>query len=297
MARLSLPRRADLHVHSTASDGEFTPSQVVAYARQADLCAVALTDHDTLAGYAEACETAKSLSHPGIEVVPAVEITTSFHSREFHLLGYFVDPEHDELHHTLVRLCNRRRERFHDYLVKLRDAGHDIPADRAELLVNRTASLGRRHVAELLLACGLVKTRNEAFHRFLGPLRGTVVPKELLPIAEAIALVRAAGGVTSLAHPPPDLSDEQFAELASFGLDAIESEYAWKRSSPRTHLRGVANHLGLHISGGSDCHGPFPVARRIGTYSVSADALEKLRARCDRSGSAPRSSAVVTAGC
>src|SRR3954470_16148199 len=97
LAVLNGPRRADLHVHTTASDGEYTPSQVVALARQAGLCAVAITDHDTLAGYAEAREAASGFKHPELEVVPAVEITTEFSGREFHLLGYFVQPDHPEL--------------------------------------------------------------------------------------------------------------------------------------------------------------------------------------------------------
>src|SRR5262245_47817304 len=117
LARLSLPRRADLHVHTTASDGEYTPSQVVALARQAGLCAVAITDHDTLAAVNEAMAAARDFTHPAIEVVPAVEITTTFERRELHLLGYFVRPDHPELLSPLRRLCDRRRERFPDYVV------------------------------------------------------------------------------------------------------------------------------------------------------------------------------------
>jgi predicted metal-dependent phosphoesterase TrpH len=284
MAKLALPSRADLHVHTTASDGEYTPSQVVALARQAGLCAVAITDHDTLAGIAEACEAAN-----GLEVVPAVEITTEMGGREFHLLGYFVQPDHPELTATMHRLCERRRERFHDYIAKLSERGLAIPSDRAALVEAATVSLGRRHVAGLLISCRLAKTRNEAFHRMLSPLRGLVRPKELLPIGEAIELVHAAGGVASLAHPPPDFSEEQFRELATLGLDAIESEYAWGRSSPRTRLRELASRLGLLTTGGSDCHGPDPAVRQIGTYSVSADEVERLRERCRITSTAGRS--------
>ncbi|MBY0514144.1 MAG: PHP domain-containing protein, partial [Gemmataceae bacterium] len=206
-ARLARPRRADLHVHTTASDGEYTPSQVVALARQAGLCAVAVTDHDTLAAVPAAAAAAAAFSHPPVEVVSGVEITTELDGRELHLLGYFVRSDDPELTAALARVCAQRRERFREYVARLGERGSVIPPDRAALVERSTASPGRRHVAGLLIACGLAKTRNEAFHRFLGPLRGLVAPKLMLPVGEAIELVHAAGGVASLAHPPPDFAD------------------------------------------------------------------------------------------
>jgi predicted metal-dependent phosphoesterase TrpH len=278
MARLAQPRWADLHVHTTASDGAYTSSQVVALARQAGLCAVAVTDHDTLAGVASAVACAQDGPGPAVEVVPGVEITTSFDGREFHLLGYFVRPDDPALTSALNRLCERRRDRFCDYIAKLAEKGYKIPGDRACLAAEGSVSLGRRHVAGLLLDCGFARTQNEAFHRFIGPLRDAVIAKEMLPIADAIGLVHDAGGVASLAHPPPDLTDDAFARLQACGLDALEAEYAWRRSSPGNRLREVAARLGLAITGGSDCHGPDPACRRIGTYAITAEALEKLRA-------------------
>jgi len=290
VARLAKPRRADLHVHTTASDGEYTPSQVVALAKQAGLCAVAVTDHDTLAAVAEAVATARTLSGPVIEVIPGVEITTEFDGRELHLLGYFVRTDHAELCTTLARLCARRRDRFRDYIARLAANGHAIPPDRARLVEEATASPGRRHVAKLLLDCGFARTRDEAFHRFLGPLRGTVMAKELIPIGDAIALAHAAGGVASLAHPPPTLTDDQFDRLAALGLDAVEAEYAWRRSSPGNRLRRTAARLSLATTGGSDCHGPDPAHRRIGTYAVTGDDLERLRERCGVGSTGPLAS-------
>lgn len=272
--------RADLHVHTTASDGDYTPSQVAALAKQAGLSAVAITDHDTTAGVAEAVEAAAGL--PGlirVEVVPGVEITTDFAGREFHLLAYFVGATHPELAAALSRLCDRRRDRFRDYLAKLADAGTPIPAVRAAPVEARTASLGRRHVAGLLVACGFARSRNEAFGRFLAPLKGSILPKEKLPIESAIALVHAAGGVASLAHPPADLTDEELDRLAAFRLDGLECEYAWGRSGPAGRLRRAAARLGLAVTGGSDCHGPEPAHRRVGSYGLTAAGLEELRGR------------------
>ncbi len=277
--RLANPARADLHVHTTASDGEYTPSQVAALAREAGLTAVAVTDHDTLAGVAEAREAATGSGGKPLDVVSGVEISTDLDGRELHLLGYFVRPDHADLAEALRRVCDRRRERFYDYVAKLAANGTVIPADRAELLAARTPSLGRRHVAGLLVACGYTGNVNGAFYRFLHPLRAAVVPKITLPIEEAIRLVRAAGGASSLAHPP-DLTDEQFARLRDAGLDAIESEYPFGRSSPGGRLRAVAARFGFVRTGGSDCHGPNPAHRRIGSTAVAVEHLDELRRRC-----------------
>jgi predicted metal-dependent phosphoesterase TrpH len=249
-------------------------------AREARLCAVAVTDHDTLAAVAPAAAAAGELPEPSVEVIPAVEITTSFEGRELHLLGFFVRIDHAELNAALDRLCVARRERFRDYLAELGARGFPIPQDRARLVEEGSASLGRRHVAGLLAACGHARTLNEAFHRLLGPLRGAVMPKEPLAMYRAIGLVHAAGGVASLAHPPAELTDEQFGRLHEMGLDAVEAEYAWRRSSPAIRLRQIAKQYNLAMTGGSDCHGPDPAHRRIGSYGIAADELNRLRERC-----------------
>jgi predicted metal-dependent phosphoesterase TrpH len=273
LAQLAAPLRADLHVHSTASDGEYTPSQVVARARLAGLCAVALTDHDTLAGVAEA----QSAAGTAIELVPGVEISTAFAGRELHLLGYFVHP--DPLDAVLAPVRASRRARFHDFVALLCERGLGLPDDRARLVEGATTSPGRRHVAELLVACGHARTRTEAFHKFVGPMSGRVRPKALVPVEEAIHLVHATGGVASLAHPPADLADDQFAALCAAGLDAVEVVYPWGRNAPTVRLREMAAQFGLAVSGGSDCHGPEPAHRRIGTHAINSDEFAALRER------------------
>lgn len=273
VASLGAPSRADLHVHTTASDGEYTPSQVVALARQAKLAAVAITDHDTLAGLPEAAAQADGT----LEVIPGVEITAEYAGREVHLLGYFVRLSAPALTEALERICESRRARFRDYIEKLAERGTAIPADRAMLLENATPSLGRRHVARLLIACGFASNTDDAFRRHLAPLRGRILPKERLPLADAIGLVREAGGATSLAHPPPEFDESDFLLMKEMGLSAIEAEYAWRRSAPANRLRDIAARLGLCVTGGSDCHGPHPVHRRIGSVTVRAEQLLELR--------------------
>ncbi|VTU01903.1 php domain protein : Uncharacterized protein OS=Chlorobium tepidum (strain ATCC 49652 / DSM 12025 / TLS) GN=CT0328 PE=4 SV=1: PHP [Gemmataceae bacterium] len=274
LAALARPQRADLHTHTTASDGEFTPSQVAAHARQAGVAAVAVTDHDTLAGVAEAQAAA-----PELDVIAGVEISTSFNGREFHLLGYFVRTDHAELNAALARVCERRRDRFREFVECIRGGGRNIPADRVALVEQASESLGRRHVAQLLVACGAARHRTEAFQRFVGPVRNEVGPKVLLPVEEAIHLVHAAGGVASLAHPPADLDDDTFRTLAGYGLDALEAEYPWGRNSRTNALREAASRYGFAVSGGSDCHGPDPQHRMVGTHGISVEELAALRAR------------------
>lgn len=273
LAQLAAPARADLHTHTVASDGDYTPSQLVALARQARLAAVAVTDHDTLAGVAEAQHAAAG----AIEVVSGVEISTSFAGREFHLLGYFVRLDHPELNAALARVRDGRRERFRALVTLLQDRGLHIPADRARLIEGASDSLGRRHVADLVIALGSARTRHEALQRFVHPVLKQAPAKVLVPIEEAITLVRTAGGVASLAHPPEDLADDQIATLKGYGLGALEAVYPWARSAPEIRLRALAAAHGLAVTGGSDCHGSMPAHRRVGSCAVTVNELATLR--------------------
>ncbi|MBA4188069.1 MAG: hypothetical protein C0467_08620 [Planctomycetaceae bacterium] len=275
LAALARPRRADLHLHTTKSDGEFSPTEVAAFAQQAGLAAIAVTDHDTLA----AVDAVRSEVAEKLEVIAGVEISAAFMDREVHLLGYFMRTDHAELNAALARVCDRRRDRFQDYVAKLADRGHRIPAESVKQIEEATPSLGRRHIATLLVECRITHSRTEAFHRFLGPLRGEVMPKVLVPVEEAIHLVHAAGGVASLAHPSAELDDDAFRTLAGYGLDAIEVEYPWGRNSRTAALRDVARRFGFAVSGGSDCHGPDPSHRRIGSHGINPEELEALRGR------------------
>jgi predicted metal-dependent phosphoesterase TrpH len=272
------PRRADLHVHTTRSDGSFTPSQVVVLAKDAVLAAVAITDHDTLAGVAEAVETAATLRGWFVpEVVPGVEITAEFEGREVHLLGLFVDPANAALDAALAAVRASRRERFRDFVRQLAAAGHVIPEHLVAAREAVAPSLGRRHVAELLVAAKRAKNRHEAFGRLVAPLGGAVTPKVRVPAEEAIHLVHAAGGVASLAHPSTDYGEDEFRRLKGLGLDAIEAEYPWGRNSATARLRELAGRLGLAVTGGSDCHGPDPVHRRVGSCGLGEEEFRLLR--------------------
>jgi predicted metal-dependent phosphoesterase TrpH len=263
--------RVDLHVHTTHSDGSYTPAQVVDLARRAGLAALAITDHDTLGGVPETRTTAVGSS---VELVAGVEITAEYRQRELHLLGYFVALDCTPLNDALDDIRRHRVERFQEMIERLRGRGVSLDGDQ-QRVPGTPEALGRRHLAELLVRARRVATVREAFQRYLGDRGGVAVPKKRLPVAEAIALVRQAGGVAAWAHPPYDGTQEQLAELAEVGLGAVEAEYPDLRRSRTLELREWAKCLGLAISGGSDCHGPG--RRGVGSCTISAAEFARLR--------------------
>jgi predicted metal-dependent phosphoesterase TrpH len=269
LARGPKAGRADLHTHSTASDGTYTPAQIVELARRAGLAAVALTDHDTLAGLPEARAAAAGT---GLEVIAGVEITCEFRQRELHLLAFFVDPEEPALASALASLRNSRVERFGAMVERLRACGVSVTAQGLDI---RPESLGRRHLAQLLVQQGQAGSIREAFARWLADGGSADVPKKRLDVAEGIALVRGAGGVAAWAHPVYDAPYESLAELARLGLGAVEADFPSLKRSRGDEWRRWAATLGLAVTAGSDCHGPG--RRTVGACTISDSELETLR--------------------
>jgi predicted metal-dependent phosphoesterase TrpH len=259
-------------LHTTHSDGEYTPAQVVDLARRSGLAAVALTDHDTVGAF----DTARAVAGPGLEVIAGVEISAEHEGRELHLLGYFFRPDDPALLTALVRLRQHRAERFRVMAGRLRGLGLSIEEEELDRMDDTTA-LGRRHLAVLLAESGQVGSPAEAFARYLGDGGPAAVEKVRLPVAEAIALVRSAGGVTSYAHPPAGLTLRALTALRSVGLHAVEAEYPTHRPARSGELRRWAAALGLAVTGGSDCHGPSGPARTVGARGVTARELDELR--------------------
>jgi hypothetical protein len=264
--------RVDLHIHTTCSDGDYTPAQVVDLARRSGMPAVAITDHDTLA----AVPIAQRHAGDKIEVIPGVEISTVHGDRELHLLAYFVRLD-GPLADALERLRIGRRERFLAMAARLRELGVKLSDDSIERAAAIEA-VGRRHLANLLVEQGKVANVGEAFRRYLGDQGRACVPKERLPTAEAIRLVRAASGVSSWAHPGPECTRESLRELYNHGMRAVEVDCPSIKTARALQLRTWAKELGLAVSGGSDCHGPDEPRRAIGMCGVSAEELDALRA-------------------
>jgi predicted metal-dependent phosphoesterase TrpH len=247
---------------------------VVELARRSGLAAVAITDHDTVSAVAEA----QTAAGTHLEVVAGVEISAVYRDREFHLLGYFVTAEDGPLLAALQRLRQHRAGRFQEMVQRLRSCGVEL-SEEALRPALASSSLGRRHLAELLVQARRAGSVREAFSRFLHDGGRVALPKERLPVEEAIARVRGAGGVASWAHPSYDCTRETLAELQDHGLGAVEVDYPSLRPGRRRELRAWAAELGLAVTGGSDCHGPDPSRRAVGCCGVSMDELAVLRAR------------------
>jgi predicted metal-dependent phosphoesterase TrpH len=263
--------RVDLHLHTTHSDGVCTPAQVIDLARRSGLVAVALTDHDTWAGLDEARSAAGAV----LEVVPGVEISAEDGGREFHLLGYFFRPD-PALTAALQRLRAHRVDRFWDMVERLRGCGVSLEEEAVRAVLG-SPSLGRRHLAALLVQTRQAETVRQAFDRYLADDGRVAAPKVRLPVDEAIALVRGAGGVAAWAHPPYDCLLPTLTDLHARGLQAVEVEFPGCRPGRSRQLRQWAAAVGLAVTGGSDYHGPGEGRREVGSRSITAGELETIR--------------------
>jgi predicted metal-dependent phosphoesterase TrpH len=262
----------DLHSHSLASDGTYTPSQVVEHALERGLAALSLTDHDTVAGLPEARERAAGT---GLRIVPGVELSTSHGGIEVHVLAYFVDETAAELTTALDHYREVRRERARSILARLQRLGMPLTEDE---VVERAkgGTVGRPHVAEAMVARGYVTSFDEAFRRFIGAHGPAWVPKPVPTPQEAVALVRRSGGVAAIAHPATIGQDALIPELAAQGLVGLECIHPKHDPASEQRYRDLARRLGLIVTGGSDCHGRRPGGSMIGYGEVPAGVVDAL---------------------
>ena len=270
MARAARGGVADLHLHTTASDGDCTPSQVVALARANRLEAIAITDHDTCAGLAEAIASAGRL-----RVIPGVEISTHFAGREYHLLAYGFDPAHAAMAALLATCQVGRVQRFRKYVELLVASLPALAVDRAEVIRRGTASPGRRHLARWLVESRVAATNAAAFREHLLPLARTVPPEHCVPLEDAVRAVHAAGGFASLAHPPQDFAERDAGAIRSEGVDAVETYFPAASLARSNELRAWANACGMLVTGGSDFH-TLAGDRRPGSVRLNADDFARL---------------------
>lgn len=280
------PARADLHTHSTASDGTLAPAVLVRQASRRGLTILALTDHDTTSGLAEAIATGAAL---GMRVIPGIELSTAVSAGEVHILGYGIDPQNQTLQQALTRYRQARRERAERIIARLHELGVDLPEGSVQASDN-AASIGRPHIARAMIAAGYVQSVSEAFDRFLGNDKPAYIASERKPTPEeAIQLIRAASGLPVHAHPyTSDAFPESLPALARAGLAGIEVYYAEYTSEQRGVLAGIAAAHGLLATGGSDYHGEqFKERRDLGSVALPAEALQRFLQRLD--GEPPRS--------
>lgn len=248
-------QRIDLHTHSTASDGTLTPTELMRAAKQAGLSAIALTDHDTFEGLPEARAEAE---RQGVELVPGCELSLDYGGLPTHLLALFVDERPGHVVHELTRVRVARANRNAIMLEKLKSVGVHLRHEDVER--HATGVVGRPHMAQAMLAAGVVKSFEEAFTRFLGSSGLAYVPKVKLTPAEAIGAIHADGGLAVLAHPyllslQPSHIEAMLLELTGMGLDGVEVYYTEHSDKYTALMAELAQRHGLLMSGGSDFHG------------------------------------------
>ncbi|MFF1793540.1 PHP domain-containing protein [Kitasatospora sp. NPDC086009] len=276
--------RIDLHAHSNASDGTDSPAELVAAAAAAGLDVVALTDHDTVAGHAEAAEAVRALpSGTRLSLVPGAELSCAVDGISLHLLAYLFDPAEPAFagERELVRTDRFRRGRA--VVERCRALGADISWEQVQRIAG-TGSVGRPHIASALVEAGVVATVSDAFTpQWLANGGRADVRKHETDPAEAVRLVRAAGGVPVFAHPGAvkrgrTVSDQVIADLAAAGLAALEVDHIDHDEPTRARLRGLAADLGLLTTGSSDYHGTRKSVR-LGEHTTDPGVYEALLAQ------------------
>ena len=276
----------DLHCHSTASDGECPPAEVVRRARAAGLAAIALTDHDTTAGVPEAVREGTAI---GVRVICGCEFSTRAPWGELHLLGYFLDSEHAGLQAFLVETRAARRRRGEQMVTKLQQLGIEIELADLEEQAGAGA-VGRPHVARALVERGASADINEAFERYLGRGRVAYVEKPLPSLARVTALVHEVGGLAVAAHLGDHGTEGQIREFQAHGLDGIEVRHPSHSPATEARLTRLAERLGLGMSGGSDWHGDSEFGEShapLGGLDIPLAWLERLELRRAEAGRTP----------
>jgi len=271
--------RIDLHSHSTASDGTDPPAEVMRRARAAGLDVIALTDHDTLAGHAEA----RGALPPGLALVPGMELSCRLDGHSVHLLAYHVDPAHAGLAEQLHAITTDRLRRARDMVGKLRELGVDITWERVAAIAG-DGVVARPHIARAMVAAGAIARPDQAFTpEWIGPGGRAYVSRYALDPEDAVRLVSSAGGVSVLAHPGVPqgawkIGDEAVARLAAAGLAGLEVAHPDHDDSERIRLAALAATLGLVSSGGSDDHGSL-TGHRLGCETIAPGEYERLVSR------------------
>lgn len=274
----------DLHTHSTASDGTLSPEALVDLAAEKGLTALALTDHDTMAGVPPALARGAAC---GVHVVPGVELGVEWEGAgTMHILGYFVRYGDPRLEESLAGLRAERRERARRMVARLNELGCVVSFEQVEQIGSGEA-IGRPHVARALLESGAVKSLAQAFERYLKRGRPAFVEKEELSPAEGISLLKSSGGIAILAHPATlRLGKKTLArcveELKEQGLDGLEAFWSGHNAAQVESYTALARRLGLLITGGSDFHGENKPgvelgSGRRGNVQVPDSVLEALR--------------------
>ncbi len=266
----------DLHMHSSYSDGIYPPEELVQKAGKNGLGAISITDHDSVNGIDEAMETGSFLN---IKVIPGIELSAMCGNREVHILGYFFDHHNAELEEYLKFFRAQRVKRAREMVIRLNNL--NIPVNIDSIMQNaEERSIGRPHIAAEVLKTGSVKTYLEVFHKYIGYGCPAYVEKYRLDVAEAIAMITKAGGLSFIAHPSAALNESILLHIIKTGIDGIETVHPSLTNQQSIYYRGIAEEYYLLQSGGSDFHGGKRDDESfIGRYGIPLDYIDAMQKR------------------
>ncbi len=265
----------DLHIHTDFSDGTMSPGQVVKEASRLNLHTIAITDHDTV----DAIETAQIAGGmEGIDIIPAIELSSNYRSVDVHLLGYFIDIKNSALLEKLAELRSERVERVKKITQKLRALGVNI--EHQEVFdVSKDGSPGRMHIADVLCRKGYCSGIRESFQKYLSDNGPAYVSKEALTLKDAIELIISSDGVPVLAHPGVTKRDTLIPKMVEYGLQGIEVYYPTHQPDAVKRYMRIAKKYDLVVTGGSDCHGNRKPDIGLGSIRISDDLVGKIKER------------------
>lgn len=270
--------RADLHTHTDFSDGDLSPEELVLSAVRNQLSALSITDHDTTAAIPQA-QQAIAAYRCHLKLIHGVEITCEIAEREFHLLAYGFELGNATLQSSLHRLREGRFSRLQEMIAALIKLGASSELNLLTRNPSTEQSWGRRHLAQALVKLKASRNLYHAFQHWLNRPEVIRIPKIRLALEEAIAIVRQAGGIPILAHPPEDLDENFFAQWKQRGLMGLECDYPWPSRSRSKILKNMASQLGLLATGGSDFHSTHSPRRAVGMRTVSISILKDFESR------------------
>ena len=267
-------RRADLHTHTRCSDGKLTPAELVRKVHERGIRAMSVTDHDTIDALPEAMEEGQRL---GVEVIPGVELSVTAEGQEIHLLGYFFDPADAAIQEHMRAFRSGRTERAEAIIAQLNKLGVGLCLGDV-LEQAKEGVIGRPHIAQALVNCGLVASYEDAFASFLKDHGPAFAAKPLFPAAQALDMLHRAGGIGVLAHPGSRISGRIVRNLVRSGLDGIETVHPSHSFALTRQYKDVARERGLMETGGSDYHGFRPEEdENINRYSIPYQRVDRIR--------------------
>ena len=271
---------ADLHIHSTASDGIHAPDKIVDFALKKGLSVISLTDHDSTDGIDQAVEAARG-TH--LEVIPGIEINTDWEETEVHILGYYLDYNLRSFQDTLDEIRQTREERAKKMVDKLADIGVVLTYEQVKRIAGE-ATICRPHIAQAMIKGGYVSSIKDAFDRYLSRGKPGYVPRTKLDPFSAIAIIERAEGIPVLAHPGLSKRDDLIPALVKKGLLGIEVYYPYHTTDMVDNYRWFCQKYGLVMTGGTDYHGPgteYPHLGEVGVEKKSVDNLKLMRSFLD----------------